>query len=482
MLLIWTTRLFPFTDLPNHLAAATILRHHRDPACSFADYFDVELFLRPNVFHILFCSLKLFPSVEFANRLFLSLYVLLLPFSALFFTGRTGGDRWHSIASFVLLYNLSVSWGFVGFFFSIPLVLTFAGLLVGYFDRGDSRNALALTLIMAGAFFVHALAAIFMLLLFLACGLVRYKGEALGLLSRLAPALPLALLLFVWWRGQPGSEGLFGFLRSYYAHDYLPRLLSRAHLAFLDNYHLFEGSAGVTVATILACVIVAPGIASLVLAHGRSDRRELLRSVPFLLSVCCFACFFVLPDQIPRQAILYQRFSALLLLSLVFLGASIERSGTGPLKKGIYVAAAVAHLALWSSCFSAFEKENEGFDASLFPEESARMTLAGLIFEYEYRGRPAYIHFPSYFTVWKKGITTTSLVDYRFGSVRRRAGGPDLPSYREWIGKTDGSGGLYSEMQLVLSRGSPPRRAAHHFWGRLEMREDPPWRLYGPRG
>jgi hypothetical protein len=479
--LIWTTRLFPFTDLPNHLAAATILRHFRDPACSFADYFDIELFPRPNVFHLLFCSLKLFPSVEMANRLFLSLYALLLPLSALFFTRRTGGDRWHSVASFVLLYNMSVSWGFVGFFFSIPLVLIFAGLLVGYFDRGGWRSSSALTLILAVTFFVHALAALFMLLLFITCGLVRSKGEPLGLLARLAPALPLALLLFAWWRSQPGSEGLLGFLGGYYAHDYLPRLLSRAHLAFLDNYHLFEGSAGIAIASCLSCAIIAPGIASILLAHGRSDRRELLRSVPFILFACCFACFFILPNQIPRQAILYQRFSALVLLSLVFLGASVERSGIGFLKKGVYVAAAVAHLALWSASFSALEKENEGFDASFFPEDSAGMTLAGLIFEYEYRGRPAYIHFPSYFTVWKRGITATALVDYRFGSVRRKPGGLSLPNYREWIGKTDGSGGLYSEMQLLLSRGSPPRSAAHHFWERPKIGENHPWRLYGPR-
>ena len=103
--LIWTTRLFPFTDLPNHLAAATINRFYEDPACSFSDYFTFELFPRPNVFHLLFCSLGIFPSVEFANRVFLSLYVLLLPLSALFFLRRTGGNHWHSIAAFVLLYK-----------------------------------------------------------------------------------------------------------------------------------------------------------------------------------------------------------------------------------------------------------------------------------------------------------------------------------------------------------------------------------------
>jgi hypothetical protein len=456
------------------------MRDH--PACSFADYFEIELFLRPNVFHPLFCSQKIFPSVEFANRVFLSIYALLLPLSSLFFLRRTGGNHWYSIAAFVSIYNYSVSWGFVGFFFAIPLVLVFAGLLVGHFERGGTRKTAAITLLLTAIFFVHALAALFALLLLVACGLLRSRNGPLVLISRLAPAVPLVLLLALWLRSQEGVEGLVGFLGGYYTGAFFHNLLPRAHIIFLDNYHLFEGWSGALAGSALTGAIVLPCVIGLVRVHGRYDRSELLRSVPFVLFTCSLACFVLLPHEIPRQAILYQRFSALLLLSLVLLSASAGTVGGGTVRKIIFTAAACTHLALWAAYFSDFERDNRGFDAGFFPSASSRMSLAGLVFDYTYRGKPVYIHFPSYFIVWQRGIATTKIIDYRFGLVRRKPGGKRLPSYQEWIGKTEGSGRLYAEMELILARGSPPARARHHFLGRLLIREAPPWRLYGARG
>lgn len=480
--LVWTTRIFPFTDLPNHLAAAAITRSYDDPSTLFSRYFALDIFPRPNVFHLLFCSRGIFPSVEFANRLFLSMYIALLPLSALLFLARTGGNRWHAIASFVLLYNYSVSWGFVGFFFAIPLVLIFAAMLAGYLERGGFGRAAFLMLLLAALFFVHALAALFALVLLVACALARTEGGTLTLLSRLAPAVPLVLLLVAWWRSGAGGEGLAGFLGQYYAGAYFPGLASRIHLLFLDNYHLFEGRPGALVATALTAAIIVPGMIGLIRAHGKSDRDKLFQSVPFLLFACSLACFVLLPNEIPRQSILYQRFSALLLLSFVLLAASVTPAGGNKPRNVLFVTAAVVHLVLWAGYFDGFERENRGFDAGFFPAGSSRMSLAGLVFENSYRGKPVYIHFPSYFMVWQKGIATTRIVDYRFGPVRRRPHGPPLPQYQEWIAKTDGSGGLYADMDLVLVRGAPPERAGHHFWGRLPIREVPPWLLYGPRG
>ncbi len=479
--LVWTTRLFPFTDLPNHLAAATIMRHYSDPACLFSDYFEIELFPRPNVFHLLFCSQKIFPSVEFANRVFLSLYVLLLPLSTLFFLGRTGGNRWWALTSFVLLYNYSASWGFVGFFFSIPIVLIFAGLIEGYYKRGGAGRAMLLALLLASLFFVHALGALFALLLLLVCGLFRAREGPLVLLSRLAPALPVVVLLIVWWRSEPPGGSLADFLARYYSSSYLSSITSRANFLILDNYHLFPRWPGALVALALVAAFITPGAILLVRAHRRSDRSRLAPSVPFLFFACSLACFLLLPHEIPRQTILYQRFSVLLLLSFVFLAASVAPSGALRTARILFVAAAAVHLVLWAGYLSAFDAENEGFDASFFPADKGNGRLAGLIMENAFRNRAVYLHFPSYYTVWKRGISTTSIVAYRFGPVRRNPDGPTLPHYLEWIGKTDGSGGRYEEMEYLLVRGSLPDRAMRHISGRALLREISMWRLYGRR-
>ncbi|MCK4235755.1 MAG: hypothetical protein KAX38_01465, partial [Candidatus Krumholzibacteria bacterium] len=60
VILTFTTRIYPFTDLPNHLAAATIYRHYGEPSNRFLEFFSLDLFGKPNVFHQVFCSLRVF--------------------------------------------------------------------------------------------------------------------------------------------------------------------------------------------------------------------------------------------------------------------------------------------------------------------------------------------------------------------------------------------------------------------------------------
>ena len=61
-------RLYPFTDLPNHLAEATVARDLDNASSEFHDYYAVRNFPVANSFHLRFCRSGLFPSVEVANR------------------------------------------------------------------------------------------------------------------------------------------------------------------------------------------------------------------------------------------------------------------------------------------------------------------------------------------------------------------------------------------------------------------------------
>ena len=125
-----SSRLLPFIDLPNHLAAATIVRHYGEFGNEFSRYFRVDLFPRPNVLHIVFCSLKIFPSVEAANRAWYIIYLLLLPFSTALLVRRLGGAAWVSALSLLMLYSYSVCWGFAGYTMAIPLILLSIALFV----------------------------------------------------------------------------------------------------------------------------------------------------------------------------------------------------------------------------------------------------------------------------------------------------------------------------------------------------------------
>jgi hypothetical protein len=486
IVLINTTRLFPFTDLPNHLAAATIHRCYGEAGNRFHEYFSLDLFLKPNVFHIFFCGLPFFPSVEFANRAYLSLYAAALPLSLLFLVRRFRGDCWFALLAFPLLYNYSVSWGFVGFIFAMPLVLASLPVMTDLAERGGAARGILLAGLLVLLFFVHALAALFALLLFVSVTMVRVKGDLVRSLQRLPTALPLVLLIVLWWRAEPGGAKSLSFLMEYYAGPFIRTLPKRIHLLFLDNYHLFEGNTGVTVAVALSLVIALPSLTAIRRSVRRGEWPALRSTAPLALFVCSTACFMLLPSEIPRQAILYQRFSVPVLLSLALLGAVAAGAPTaggrwdvpGKGRAVLFTAAALLHLALWTGYFIDFNRENASFGPALFPEK-AKGTLAGFVIDHTYRGRPSYIHFPCYYTVWRKGVATAKFIDYRFSNVRRNPGGEPLPSYIEWPSSLARYDGRYSGADLLLVRGTPHGAAAREFERRELLREEGEWRLYG---
>ena len=105
VVLMWSARLYPFTDVPNHLGLATVYRHYDEPSNHFNELYALNLSLKPNTLHLYFVSLRIFPSVEFGNKVFYCLYVILFPLSMLFAIRRFGGNPWFAFLSFLFLYN-----------------------------------------------------------------------------------------------------------------------------------------------------------------------------------------------------------------------------------------------------------------------------------------------------------------------------------------------------------------------------------------
>jgi hypothetical protein len=137
----------------------------------------------------------------------------------------------------------------------------------------------------------------------------------------------------------------------------------------------------------------------------------------------------------------------------------------------------IAHLVLWWSNFNAFNRENEGFTPEFFPDQWKGKILSGMIYDYTWRGRPAYIHYPGYYITWKKGIATTSIVGYRFGAVRRKAKLPVFPAYLEWIGRFQKYDGRYSDLDYLIVRGAVPAGREDEIAGFEPLRSAGEWRL-----
>ncbi len=98
-----------------------------------------------------------------------------------------------------------------------------------------------------------------------------------------------------------------------------------------------------------------------------------------------------------------------------------------------------------------------------------------MIYDYRWRGRPAYIHYPGYYITWKKGIAATSVVGYRFGAVRRKAPLAVLPHYLEWIGRAGRYDGRYSNLDYLLVRGNAPAGRKSETEGFIPVRSAGKW-------
>ncbi len=448
--LVLSARLYPFTDLPDHLAAATIARHADDPSSPLSRSFRVESFPKPNTFHLWFCSLPVFPSPEAANRTLFALYAVLFPLSVLLALRKVGGDPRFAFLSFPFLYNFNVSWGFVGFALAVPLVILFSRLFV-LDERGASGPARAAgaAAFLALLYFVHVLAALFGALLVLLRLASRRGDFRRGTLASAAAVLPLAFLVLDWWRGESrdyAGTGLAPFLGEYYRNTFAGTFLDRKSFFIFDNYHLFEGVRGYAAAALFSLGAVAPAAAAL---------RSRGRGAPGALSLLAGAslCFFLLPNALPQQSVLYERFSVLLALALILFAASRLPARLPRGAAGAFAALAVLHFLLWAGYFAAFNRENAGFDREFLRPDAGGRKLAGLVLDYKFRGRPTYIHFPSYYIVWEKEVATANLADFRFGSIRRRVSAIELPRYLEWVGKRGGYDGRYRDMDHLLVRG-----------------------------
>ena len=120
-------------------------------------------------------------------------------------------------------------------------------------------------------------------------------------------------------------------------------------------------------------------------------------------------------------------------------------------------AACILHFACNAWYVVGFNRENESFSPAFFPDGASGGALAGIIYDFRYRGNPVYIHFPSYYITWSRGIAATKIVDYRFGAVRRKRGGTQLPRYLEWAGRFGNYDGRYRNLDLILTRGETVR-------------------------
>lgn len=183
----------PMTDLPQHQAIVSIMRHMHDPAYGFEAYYEWALGRTLYVFpYFLALGLSFLIPLGWALRITVFVATLSYPLGVLLMLRALKKPLGLTLLALPLLYNRSFFWGFIHFNLGLGLAFIVLSELVGPWSRGKGWRVAGLSLLSATT---HVYGLLLLSLYALAWLIV---GERRKLLSRVAWLAPAAIALGVW--------------------------------------------------------------------------------------------------------------------------------------------------------------------------------------------------------------------------------------------------------------------------------------------
>src|SRR5688572_4460763 len=193
----------PMTDLPQHLAVASILEHHDDARFGFAEHYVVDWWRTPYVLPYALCLAfgKLMP-LELAMHVVVFLSVIAYPLAVLALLRVAGKPAWFALLAVPLVYNRAFFWGFINFNLSLGLALA-AFALYASAKKSVVRDVVQALLVLAATLcHVYGLALIAALV-----GAFAVAGGYASLRSRPWSVLPILAGMVLWLVGAREQAG-----------------------------------------------------------------------------------------------------------------------------------------------------------------------------------------------------------------------------------------------------------------------------------
>lgn len=362
----WVGRYLPFLDQPNHLSAIFVWSHLHDPRYNLAPYYELSLGPVPYWAYYALCRVltPLF-GVEIANKLFLSLYALLLPLGALLLARRFGKSPWVALFAFPLVWNENLFLGFISYVAGIA-VLLFALVLVDRQRRRPSvAGGAAVVLVGLLLYFLHILPYV-VFFVFAPLVLVMH-GAPFKARRWLADWLPLLLaglggtLAFV-FRQKLGLRGLAheGPLRFHVAYHRFTEMLAERPRQVLNTL------ASPRDEIVLVVLLIA---AVALLATARRDRGprpppEPAQRAPLALFVAALVLCFLLPQSLMQPFYWYRIGPRLAFVAVLFGALALPGpvSGRRRLLLVPVVAASLFYLGDLARTIVVLNRRFAGFD------------------------------------------------------------------------------------------------------------------------
>ena len=216
LLPIWLFPYFPTQDGVSHVYNSQILTEYNNPEYQFRDYYEINWYPFPNwLSHFSLAVLMfVFPSL-IAEKIFLSLYVILFPLAVSYFLNAVQRGR-HTlvILSFTFIYNYLFLMGFYNFAVSVPLFLLALGYWWKHKAQMNRTRIVLLNLFIVITYFAHLISYAFILFSIALLALFHFRRDFRRILITGCYLLPAAALLLVYLptsdllAGEPPEFGL----------------------------------------------------------------------------------------------------------------------------------------------------------------------------------------------------------------------------------------------------------------------------------
>ena len=209
LLPIWLFPYFPTQDGVSHVYNSQILTEYNNPEYQFRDYYEINWYPFPNwLSHASLAVLMfIFPPL-IAEKIFLSLYVILFPMAIYYFLNAVQRER-HAlvILSFTFVYNYLLLMGFYNFAVSVPLFFLALGYWWKHKDEMNVTRVVLLNCLIIVTYFAHLISYAFILFSIALLALLHFRRNFRRIFITGCYLLPAAVLLLVYL---PTSDLLAG--------------------------------------------------------------------------------------------------------------------------------------------------------------------------------------------------------------------------------------------------------------------------------
>ena len=160
---LWLTKHLPFTDLPQHAAAISSLRHWFDPAFRVQEHFTLALSQTQYLLYYVLGALLAFPfgTAERANLVLLSLIAIGFPYSLRSLLRALEFDERLALFGVTLFWSQTLLIGFFNYLAAMPMLLYALALAVRLARAPTRRLQIELGLLSLALFYMHLSAFLF---------------------------------------------------------------------------------------------------------------------------------------------------------------------------------------------------------------------------------------------------------------------------------------------------------------------------------